>query len=96
MWIYIPVPAIVSEVMFTTLKKQKLFLLSVIRNLSDFVKSFVDKLDDCDFEDRKKLVRLTVELVEVDSEKEEINVKHIIPMNPKKCQLRLGTLMSPT
>ena len=37
------------------------------------------------------IARLLIEEVQVDTLKEELNEKHIIPMDPKKCQLRSAT-----
>jgi hypothetical protein len=60
--------------------------------LEDFSVKIKENLDRLDFETRKQIVRLLVEEVEIDTIKEEINVKHIIPLDSRKCQLRLGTL----
>ncbi len=66
-------------------------VLTVIRNLEDFSINIKDNLDLLPFETKKKIVRFLIEEVEVDTVKEEINVKHIIHLDPKKCQLRSGT-----
>ena len=70
-------------------------LLTVIHNLDDFALNINKNLDAHSFEEKRRLVKLLVEEVEVDTIKEEINVKHIIPLDPRKCQLRSGTLQSP-
>ena len=66
-------------------------LLTVIHNLDDFALNINKNLDAHSFEEKRRLVKLLVEEVEVDTIKEEINVKHIIPLDPRKCQLRSGT-----
>lgn len=66
-------------------------LLTVIRNLADFSEKICKNLESHSFEERKKMVRLLVEEVQIDTIQEKINVKHIIPLDPKKCQLRPGT-----
>jgi site-specific DNA recombinase len=63
-------------------------LLTIIRNLNDFSANISKSLDLHTFEEKRNIVRLLVEEVEVDSIKQEINVKHIIPLAPKNCQLR--------
>jgi site-specific DNA recombinase len=72
-------------------KREREQLLTVIRNLEDFSVKIKENLDGLDFETRKQIVRLLVEEVEIDTIKEEINVKHIIPLDVRKCQLCLGT-----
>lgn len=69
-------------------------LLTVIRNLNDFSANMSKNLDSHTFEEKRNIVKFLVEEVEVDSVKEEINVKHIIPLDPKKCQLRTGSSYS--
>ena len=70
--------------------------LTVINNLSDFIAAMHKNIEHCDFHDKQYLVRLVVEEVLVNTVKEEINVRHVIPMDPqKKCPLRPGTERSP-
>jgi site-specific DNA recombinase len=66
-------------------------LLTVISNLNDFTDNINKNLDTHTFEEKRNIVKFLVEEVEVDPIKEEINVKHIIPMDGKKCQLRPGS-----
>ena len=72
-------------------KQEREQVLTVIRNLEDFSFKIKENLGGMDFETRKQIVRLLVEEVEVDTIKEEINVKHIIPLDVRKCQLCSGT-----
>src|SRR3989304_10269385 len=66
-------------------------IVKVISNLEDFSSKIKENLDELDFERKKQIVRLLVEEVEIDTIKEEINVKHIIPLDNRKCQLCSGT-----
>jgi site-specific DNA recombinase len=68
-------------------------LLTVIRNLDDFSGKISKNLDSHTFEEKRSIVKFLIEEVEVDTVNEEINVKHIIPLDPKKCQLRSGSHM---
>jgi len=63
-------------------------LLLVIRNLDDFSGIIKTNLDSHSFEEKRRIVRCLVEEVEVDTISKEINVKHIIPLDSKMCQLR--------
>ncbi len=72
-------------------KREREQILTVIRNLEDFSVKIKENLDKRDFETKKQIVRLLVEEVEIDTIKEEINVKHIIPLDNRKCQLCSGT-----
>ena len=73
---------------------EKKTLLTLVRNVSDFVKAMHNNLDSCTFDDRRKIIKLIVEEVSVDTINEEINVKHIIPTDPKKYPLCPGTHLS--
>lgn len=66
-------------------------LLTVIRNLNDFSFNMSKNLDEHPFEEKRKIIKLLVEEVEVDTVKEAIHVKHIIPLDAKSCRLRPGT-----
>ena len=70
-------------------------MLTVIRNISDFLKTMHKNFESCTFEDRRKIIKLIVEEVSIDTKKEEINVKHIVPTDPKMYPLCLGTHGSP-
>src|SRR3989337_1898045 len=72
-------------------KREREQVLTVISNLEDFSSKIKENLDELDFERKKQIVRLLVEEVEIDTIKEEINVKHIIPLDNRKCQLCSGT-----
>lgn len=76
-------------------EKESKKLLTVISNLNDFSSNISKNLDSHTFEEKRSLVKLLVDEVEVDTLNEEINVKHIIPMDPRKCQLRSGTRRIP-
>ena len=71
-------------------------MLSLIQDLSGFSESLKKNLDTCSLEDRKKVVRLLVDEVQVDTISEKIKIKHIVPMEPKKCHLCWGTLGAAT
>ena len=62
-------------------------LIVVIESLKEFSATLQKKLDECDFEEKKKIIRLLVEEVEVDTIKDTINIKHIIPMDVQKSPL---------
>lgn len=62
-------------------------LLTVINNLADFSARINKNMDEHSFEERKKIIRLLVAEVEVDSIEEKINIKHIIPFEPQKYPL---------
>ena len=66
-------------------------MLTVVRNISDFLKTMHKNFESCSFEDRRKIIKLIVEEVSIDTKKEEINVKHIVPTDPKIYPLCLGT-----
>ena len=63
-------------------------LLTVIRNLDNFSESIKNKLDFLNFEQKRDIIRFLVEEVEVDTINDLINIKHIIPLDPKKYLLR--------
>ncbi len=77
-------------------KHEQKKMLSLIQDLSGFSESLKKNLDTCSLEDRKKVVRLLVEEVQVDTISEKIKIKHIVPMEPKKCHLCWGTLGAAT
>ncbi|HYX17481.1 MAG TPA: recombinase family protein, partial [Nostoc sp.] len=66
-------------------------LLTVVQNVADFVTKMHKNFDSCTFDERRKIIKLIVEEVSIDTEKEEIDVKHIIPTDPKKYPLCPGT-----
>jgi site-specific DNA recombinase len=59
-------------------------VLIIIRNLEDFSHNIKKNLNNPPFEEKKKIVRCLVDVVEVDTIKEVINVKHIIPLAHQK------------
>ena len=65
-------------------------LLTVIRNLDDFSSKISKNLDSHTFEEKRSIVKFLIEEVEVDTMHDVINVKHIIPLDLKMCQLRSG------
>ena len=65
-------------------------LLTVISNMDDFSKNIRAGLESGTFEERRNIIKFLVEEVEVDTIGEEVNVKHIIPVEKKMCQLRSG------
>lgn len=73
-------------------EKESKKLLTVIRNLDEFSRKINKNLDSHSFEEKRNIVKFLIEEVEVDTMSEEITVKHIIPLDPKMCQLRSGTL----
>ena len=65
----------------------------MIRNLDDFSGIIKTNLDSHSFEEKRRIVRCLVEEVEVDTISKEIDVKHIIPLDSKMCQLRSDSLV---
>ena len=63
----------------------------MIKSLDGFSESMRKNLETNSFEEKKRIVRMLVEEVQIDTLSEKINIKHIIPLDPKKCQLRSGT-----
>lgn len=66
-------------------------MLTVIRNLSDFSDTIKENIEFPNFEEKRRLIKLLVEEIEVNTLTEEVNVKHIIPVDLKKCQLYSNT-----
>ena len=82
-----------AEIIFLESKeKEKAKMLTVIRNIEDFRSKISLNLSNCEFQEKKHIIRLLVEEVTVDSIKQEIFVKHIIPMSTQKSQLRSGSV----
>ncbi len=73
--------------MITAKQSQEQQKLQLIEQFSEFSKKLKDNLDTMTFEEKKKMVRLLVNEVMVDSKKEEITVRHVMPMT-QKCPLR--------
>jgi site-specific DNA recombinase len=71
-------------------------MLTVIRNLTDFSNGIKKNIETHTFEEKRRIIKLLVEEVEVNTLTEEVNVKHIIPIDPKWCQLRSNTPQSCT
>jgi site-specific DNA recombinase len=70
-------------------------LLTVIKNLDDFSASVRENLESFTFAEKKKMVRLLVQGIQIDAIKEKINVQHVIPLKPQKWPLRPGTHYAP-
>ena len=62
-------------------------IVVVIDNLEKFSLTIGENLEKCSFEEKKKIVRLLIEEVEVDTVNDKINIKHIIPMKKQKYPL---------
>ena len=72
-------------------KESKEKTLQVVRNFEEFTSKLDKNVDDLNFENKKKLVRLTVKEIIVDTTKEEITVKHILFSDRNSCPLREGS-----
>jgi Recombinase len=68
--------------------------LQIVRNFSDFTSKLDKNIDKLDFENKKKLVRLTVREVIIDSIQEEITVNHILSNNRNSYPLSPGSNIS--
>jgi len=80
-----------TESEITMLKKavdQQARQLHVISKFEDFSATLNTSLQDISFDDKKRIVRLLVTDVIVDTTKEELHVKHILPLK-KSCPLSL-------
>lgn len=66
-------------------------LLTVIRGLDDFSFNMKKNLDSHTIEEKRKIIKLLVEEVEVDTINQEIKVKHIIPLDIKNGRLCTNT-----
>lgn len=66
---------------FAVEEKRKQDQLQLIEQFQDFRKRMKSNLADLNFEDRKKLVRLLVSEVVVDVNKEELVVRHTVPIS---------------
>jgi site-specific DNA recombinase len=65
--------------------------IQVIQKFEDFCSKLTTNLEELSFMDRKKILRLLVTDVIVDTTKGEIVVNHILPLNPKKWSLCTGS-----
>ncbi len=64
--------------------------LQLIEQFSKFSEKLKNNLDTMTFNDKKKVIRLLVSEVLVDSEKEKIIIRHVMPIT-QKCPLRSGS-----
>ena len=81
-----------TEAEINLLKKnvdQKARQLHLVSRFEDFSAKLKNNLQDISFEDKKRIVRLLVTDVIVDTTKEELHLKHILPLK-KSCPLRSG------
>ena len=81
-----------TEAEINLLKKnvdQKARQLHLVSRFEDFSAKLKNNLQDVSFEDKKRIVRLLVTEVIVDTTKEELHLKHILPLK-KSCPLRSG------
>jgi site-specific DNA recombinase len=61
-------------------KNEREKMLTLVKNLDEFIVQIRNKVDVLSFRERQKIVRLLVEQVEVDSVNETLNIKHVIPI----------------
>ena len=73
-------------------KNQRLTLLD---SLEQFTSKLAKNLDTLTFEEKRKLVKLLVSRVYIDTKKEEITVQHIVPLEDS-CQLCPGRSITTT
>jgi site-specific DNA recombinase len=71
-------------------EKEENHRLQLIEQFADFTHRMKANLATLSFEERRQIVRLLVEEVTVNTQKEEINVRHILPLD-QKCPLRKGS-----
>ena len=64
-------------------EKEDRHRLQLIEHFTDFTRRMNTNLSNLSFEDRKKIVRLLVEEVVVNTKTEEITVRHILPLDQK-------------
>ena len=69
---------------FDNQEKETKKLLTIINSLEDFTDKIGKNLDTLTFEEKRTIVKFLIEEVEIDTMKEEINVKHVIPGVYKK------------
>ncbi len=68
-------------------EKEENHRLQLIEQFADFTQRMKANLATLSFEERKQIVRLLVEEVTVNTQKEEITVRHFLPLD-QKCPLR--------
>jgi len=71
-------------------EKEESRRLQLIEQFAEFTQRMKANLTTLSFEERKQIVRLLVEEVTVSTQKEEITVRHILPLD-QKCPLRKGS-----
>jgi site-specific DNA recombinase len=62
--------------------------LHVIERFEDFCSTLTTNLEELSFVDRKKILRLLVTDIIVDTSNGEVSVNHILPLDKKSCPLR--------
>jgi hypothetical protein len=62
--------------------------LQVIQRFEEFCSTLTTNLEELSFGERKKILRLLVTDVVVDTSNGEISVNHILPLEKKSCPLR--------
>ena len=66
-------------------------MLHVVQRFEDFCSTLSANLENLSFLDRKKILRLLVTDIVVDTSNGEISVNHILPLEKKSCPLRSGS-----
>ena len=69
--------------------------LQLIESFESFVSELNLNLEELPFESKRKVIQLLVSQVFVDTRKEEIEIKHIMPLGAKSCLLRSGRKRTP-
>jgi hypothetical protein len=75
-------------------EKEELHRLQLIEQFNDFASRMISNLSGLSFEQKRQIVRLLVDQVIVDTKREEITVRHILPLQ-KKFSLCKGSIKSP-
>jgi hypothetical protein len=61
-------------------EKEELHRLQLIEQFNDFASRMISTLSSLSFEQKRQIVRLLVDQVIVDKKREEITVRHILPL----------------
>jgi Chromosome segregation ATPases len=64
-------------------EKEELHRLQLIEQFNDFASRMISNLSGLSFEQKRQIVRLLVDQVIVDTKREEITVRHILPLQKK-------------
>jgi site-specific DNA recombinase len=75
-------------------EKEESRRLQLIEQFTEFTQRMKANLTTLSFADRKQIIRLLVEEVTVNTQNEEITVRHILPLD-QKCPLRKGSNYTP-